>query len=113
MTNTTSFSRGQTVVVWLVVNNLGSDLNMLPQGPILWIEVDDSNNAPLTVQYHIGLLPGSGQVTREGFSVVLSYSPGVYVPTGTYKATGFVSDKMISQGGKFIAPQVSVTFTVS
>jgi len=113
MTNTTSFNKGQTVIVWVVVKNSGSDLNLLPQGPIIWVEVDDPGNHPLTVQYHIGTLLGGGQTTSEGFSVALSYGPGLTgIPTGTYKATGFVSDKMISQGGSFI-PSVSTTFTVS
>jgi len=111
--NTTSFTRGQTLIVWVVVNNSASNLDLLPQGPVIWVEIDDSNNAPLTVQYHLGIILG-GEVTREGFSVALSYGPGLSsgLPIGTYTATGFVSDKMISQGGRFIA-QVSTNFTVS
>jgi len=113
-TNKTTFSRGQTVIVWVAVRNLGSDLDLSPLGPIIWIEVDDPRIAPLTVQYHIGVLPGGGRVKREGFSVFLGYSPGfIEIPLGKYSASGFVSDKMISQGGSFFVPQVTITFNVT
>jgi len=112
--NMTTFKRGQTVIVWVTVRNLGSDLDLPPLGPITWVEVTDPRSAPFTVQFHIGVLPGGGRITRAGFNVRLDYGPGIVdIPTGTYRASGFVSDKMISQGGSFFAPQASATFEVS
>jgi len=113
-TNMTTFRRGQTIIVWVAVRNSGSDLDLSPLGPITWTEVVDPRNAPLTIQLHISVLLGGRRVTREGFSVLLGYGPGLTdIPLGMYKASGFVSDKMISQGGSFFAPQVSTTFEVS
>lgn len=112
--NMTTFKRGQTVIVWVAVRNLGSDLDLPPLGPIMWVEIADPRNAPFTVQFHIGVLLGGGRITRAGFNVRLDYGPGIVdIPTGTYRASGFVSDKMISQGGSFFAPQGSTTFEVS
>jgi len=112
--NMTTFKRGQTVIAWVAVRNLGLDVDLSPLGPITWVEVTDPRNAPFTVQFHIGVLLGGGRITRAGFNVRLDYGPGLTdIPTGTYKVSGFVSDKMISQGGSFFAPQVSTTFEVS
>jgi len=112
--NMTTFSRGQTIIVWVAVRNSGSDLDFSPLGPIIWIEVVDPRNSPFTVQFHIGVLLGGGRISRAGFSVLLAYGPGLTdIPLGRYKSNAFVSDKMIALGGSFFAPQVSTTFDVS
>ena len=92
----TSFSPGESFIVWIVVENTGADLS----GAIVWVEVDDPRGVPIQVSYQVGDLK-KGQTLTAGFSVSLPASG----PSGAYRVSGFVSDKMISAGGKFLATQ--------
>jgi len=99
-----AFSPGETLIVWVVVRNTGSPLE---RGTI-WAEVDDPGGVPLMVQFQITTI-GRGAEVRAGFSLMLS--TGAYL--GAYRVKAFVSDKMISEGGKFLANQISSFVVVS
>jgi uncharacterized membrane protein len=99
----TSFKPGETLIVWIVVQNSGADL---PSG-MIWVEVEDPNGVPVSVQFQIALIRRGSSVT-SGFSVTLSDSAAA----GTYEVKGFVSTGLISKGGKFLAAG-QAAFTVS
>lgn len=91
---TSDFSPGETLIVWLSVENFGANLT----GAYIWMEIDDPEGIPLFVHYDIDDLR-TGETATKGSSFT--------VPTaaakGTYVVRAFVSDKLISQGGKFLA----------
>jgi len=89
----TVFHPGETLIVWVEVVNTGADL----VDGIVWVQIVNPNGAPIGVYFHVGLI-GHGQTVKEGFSIILS----VNAPQGEYRVTSFVSDKMISEGGKFL-----------
>ncbi|MEM3463141.1 MAG: hypothetical protein QXJ15_05695, partial [Candidatus Bathyarchaeia archaeon] len=91
-----TFSPGETLIVWVVVRNAGAPLE---RGTI-WAEVDDPGGVPLMVQFQIAAI-GRGAEVKAGFSLTLSAD----AYPGAYKVKAFVSDKMISEGGKFLASQ--------
>ncbi|MEM2226593.1 MAG: MG2 domain-containing protein [Candidatus Bathyarchaeia archaeon] len=93
-----TFSPGETLIVWVVVRNAGAPLE---RGTI-WAEVDDPGSVPLMVQFQIAAI-GRGAEVRAGFSLTLSAE----AYPGAYRVKAFVSDKMISEGGKFLASQVA------
>ncbi len=97
------FSPGETLIVWVVVRNVGAPLE---RGTI-WAEVDDPGGVPLMVQFQITSM-GRGAEVKAGFSLTLSAD--AYF--GAYKVKAFVSDRMISEGGKFLASQV-MSFAVA
>lgn len=89
----TVFHPGETLIVWVEVVNTGADL----VDAIVWVQIINPNGAPIGVYFHVGLI-AQGQTVREGFSIFLSAD----APLGEYKVSSFVSDKMISEGGKFL-----------
>jgi len=89
----TVFRPGETLIVWVEVVNTGADL----VDGIVWVQIVGPNGAPIGVYFHVGLI-ARGQTVKEGFSMVLS----VNAPQGEYRVTSFVSDRMISEGGKFL-----------
>jgi hypothetical protein len=93
-----SFSPGETLIVWVIVRNSGASL----ERGVIWAEVDDPSGAPLMVQFQIGGI-GRGAEVRYGFSLTLSADAQL----GAYRAKAFVSDRMISEGGKFLASQAT------
>lgn len=93
------FSPGETLIVWVVVRNVGAPLDR----SVIWTEVDDPGGVPLMVQFQITAGMGRGAEVRAGFSLTLSAD--AYF--GAYKVKAFVSDKMISEGGKFLASEVA------
>ena len=94
-TRTTVLSRGQTVVVWVVIENSGATF----QG-VIWVQIVDPNGIPVSIQFQISPL-GSGQTVRVGIGLTLAPS----LTLGVYKADALVSDKLISQGGTFFASE--------
>jgi hypothetical protein len=96
------FSPGQTVLVWVVVENSGATF----QG-VIWLQVRDSNGTPIWIQFQISQL-GTGQTLRIAFGFQLTSS----VAAGLYNANALVSDKLISQGGSFFA-SASTQFAVA
>jgi len=87
------FKPGETLMVWVEVVNTGADL---VEG-IVWVQIIDPNGAPIKVDFHVGPI-ARGQTVKEGFSITLP----VEAPRGEYRVSGFVSDGMISEGGKFL-----------
>jgi hypothetical protein len=90
---TSTFTRGQTIWVWVVIQNIGATF----QG-VVWIQVRDPNGVPVQIQIHIATLNG-GETSKDG----LGFSLLRNATTGVYTVTALVSDKLISQGGTFLA----------
>jgi hypothetical protein len=88
-----TFSVGQTVTIWVVVQNVG----MTFQG-LVWVQVRDPNGVPVQIGIHIADLHTGETVTEGiGFTLLNNLTPGVY------RVDALVSDKLISQGGSFLA----------
>ncbi len=87
------FHPGDTLMVWVEVVNTGADL----VDGIVWVQIVDPNGVPIKVDFHVGTIAG-GQTVKEGFSIALS----IGAPEGDYRVTCFISNKMISEGGKFL-----------
>lgn len=90
---TSIFTRGQTIWIWVAIQNIG----VMFQG-IVWIQVRDPNGVPVQIQIHVTQLE-AGQTTRDSLGISL---PG-NAPIGVYTVNALVSDKLISQGGTFLA----------
>lgn len=89
----TVFHPGETLIVWVEVVNTGADL----VDGIVWVQIVSPNGVPVGVYFHVGLI-ARGQTVKEGFGITLPSN----APLGEYRVTGFVSDRMISEGGKFL-----------
>jgi len=87
------FTLGQTVVVWVVVENSGAAFE-----GVIWVQIRDPNGVPLAIQFHVSTLE-TGETVKEGFGFTLLTAPVL----GLYTANALVSDKLISQGGTFFA----------
>ena len=88
-----TFTSGQTIWVWVVIENFGATF----QG-VVWIQVRDPNGVPVQIQIHIAKL-GAGETVKDGLGFALPVPPTI----GVYTVTALVSDKLISQGGIFLA----------
>jgi hypothetical protein len=84
---------GQTVWIWVVVHNNGATF----QG-VVWVQVHDPNGVPVQIGIHIETL-NSGETIKDGLGFTL---PGNGAH-GVYRVDALVSDKLISQGGTFLA----------
>jgi len=87
------FHAGETVVVWVTITNTGADL----ENGMIWVQIVDPNNVPISVVVVIATLHHGEQV-KTGLQVVL----GSDSPTGIYTANTLVSNGKISEGGKFL-----------
>jgi len=87
------FTPGRTIWIWLVIQNIGPAF----QG-VIWIQVRDPSGIPVQIQIHVYSLE-AGQTVREnlGFSLLPNATIGVYT------VNALISDKLISQGGTFLA----------
>lgn len=90
---TSTFTEGQRIWIWVVIENIGATF----QG-VVWIQVRDPNGVPVQIQTHISTLDG-GETIKDGLSFTLSDHPTI----GVYTVNALVSDKLISQGGTFLA----------
>jgi len=97
------FTTGQTVLIWVVVENGGATL----ADGVVWLQVRDSNLTPIWIQIQISSL-GTGQTSQVAFGFLITPS----VASGLYTANALVSDKMISRGGTFLA-STSTEFAVT
>lgn len=88
------FAAGQTVLVWVVVENSGATLT----DGVVWVQVRDSNLTPIWIQIQVSTLE-TGQTSQVAFGFLITPS----VASGLYTANALVSDKMISRGGTFLA----------
>ena len=89
----TVFSPGQTVYVWVVIENVGPTFR-----GVIWVQVRDPNGSPVQVLMRISSLT-SRETVRDGFGFTLL---GKLTP-GLYTVSALVSDNLISQGGVFLA----------
>ncbi len=87
------FSAGQTVVIWVTVENIGPTF----QG-VVWVQIRNPNGIPISIQFRISSL-NSGETVKDGFGFTFLSKP----TPGVYTVNALVSDKMISQGGTFLA----------
>jgi hypothetical protein len=87
------FSTGQTVLVWVVVANSGAALD-----GVIWVQIRDSKGTPIWIQFQISRLE-TGQTGKLAFGFQATSAMGA----GLYTANVLVSDKLISQGGTFLA----------
>ena len=92
-TRTATFSAGQTVLVWVVVENSGATFE-----GVIWVQIRDPNGTPVWIQLQISQL-GTGQTIKVAFGFAITAN----MASGLYTANTLVSDKLISQGGTFLA----------
>jgi hypothetical protein len=90
---TSTFTSGQTVWIWVVIENIGATF----QG-VVWVQLREPNGVPVQIQTHVVQLQ-AGQSIKDGLGFSL---PG-NAPIGVYMANALISDKLISQGGTFLA----------
>lgn len=90
---TSTFSLGQTVFIWVVIQNIGSTFK-----GVIWVQVEDPSGIPVKIEIDIEPLQ-AGESLTKGIGFVLSGN----VPLGIYHVDALVSDKLISQGGTFLA----------
>jgi len=88
-----TFTGGQTVWVWVVIQNIGATF----QG-VVWVQVSDPNGVLVQIQVRTAQF-GAGQTIKEGLG--FSLPKGAVI--GVYTVNALVSDKLISQGGTFLA----------
>jgi hypothetical protein len=90
---TSTFSVGQTITIWVVIQNVGTTF----QG-LIWVQVRDPNGVPVQIGIHIANLH-TGETIKDGIGFTLSNN----ATPGVYRVDALVSDKLISQGGTFLA----------
>jgi uncharacterized membrane protein len=88
------FHPGESVVVWVLVNNSGANLN----GGVVWVEVTDPLGIPLMVTAF-----GSNIGYMEQTMVWVQLKLNQDATPGLYEINALVSTGYISKGGKFIA----------
>ena len=86
------FSVGQTILVWVILQNNGAQF----QG-VIWVQILDPNGTPQSIQLQISTLD-TGASVKIGFGFTASAN----LPRGIYVVNALVSDKLISQGGIFL-----------
>jgi hypothetical protein len=89
-----TFTVGQTIWVWVVIENVGS-----PFQGVVWIQVRDPNGVPVQIQMIHFARINSGETVKEP----LEFTLAAHSTNGVYTVNALVSDKLISQGGTFLA----------
>jgi uncharacterized membrane protein len=92
-TVSSEFRRGETVAVWVVIDNTGGDL----VDGNTWVEVLDPNNSPVSVAVVVVTIH-SGEEVRIGIQVILKPDAAV----GLYAVRIIVSNAPILGGGRFL-----------
>ncbi len=87
------FSADQTIFVWVTVQNNGAQF----QG-VIWVQILDPNGTPRSIQLQTYTIP-----TGASVKIRFSFTASVNLPRGIYGVNALVSDKLISQGGIFLA----------
>lgn len=87
------FSNSQTILFWVVLQNTGAPI----QG-MIWIQILDPRGTLVSIQLQISTL-----VTGATIKVAFGFTPSSNSLEGIYSANALVSDKLISQGGTFLA----------
>jgi uncharacterized protein YfaS (alpha-2-macroglobulin family) len=91
--NRSSFNLGETVIVRAVVQNGGAEL----EKGMIWVEVSTPDGVPIPPVF-VETKIKRGEMVTVGVSTPLSDDADL----GEYTANSYVSNKMISQGGKFL-----------
>jgi uncharacterized protein YfaS (alpha-2-macroglobulin family) len=86
------FAPGETVVITVVVVNSG--LRLI--NGMVWVQVIDPNGVPVSITRLTATLQGTIELS---VFIVLSSNTAV----GVYQVNAFVSDNLISRGGRFLA----------
>jgi len=97
------FSPGETVSVVLDINNGGAELD-----GIIWIEVEDDNGVPLQILMIQNVIKNTVKDDEGPIIIRISFKLSDQASSGSYSMKGYVSDKMISDGGKFLASDQGV-----
>ncbi|MCW4033396.1 MAG: hypothetical protein NWF08_08435 [Candidatus Bathyarchaeota archaeon] len=97
------FSPGETVNVVLDINNGGDELN-----GIIWIEIEDDNGVPLQILMIQNVIKNTVKDDEGPIIIRISFKLSDQASSGSYSMRGYVSDKMISEGGKFLASDQGV-----
>jgi hypothetical protein len=92
-TVSSEFRRGETVALWVAINDSGSDL---VHGNT-WVEVLDPNNSPISVTVLVVTIH-SGEGVMIGVQVILKPDAAA----GLYKVEIVVSNAPIMGGGRFL-----------
>jgi hypothetical protein len=92
-TVSSEFRRGETVAVWVAVDDRGGDL----VDGNTWVEVLDPNNSPISVAVVVVTIH-SGEEVRIGIQVILKPDAAV----GLYVVRIIVSNAPILGGGRFL-----------
>jgi hypothetical protein len=92
-TVSSEFRPGETVAVWVAINDSGGDL----VDGNTWLEVLDPNNSPISVAVLVATIH-SGQQVTIGTQVILKSD----APAGLYTVRIVVSNAPISSGGRFL-----------
>jgi uncharacterized membrane protein len=92
-TVSSEFRPGETVAVWVAINDTGGDL----VDGNTWLEVLDPNNSPISVAVIVVTIHSGEQVTI-GTQVILKPDAAL----GLYTVRFVVSNAPISSGGKFL-----------
>ncbi|HXY83569.1 MAG TPA: MG2 domain-containing protein [Candidatus Saccharimonadales bacterium] len=87
------FSNSQTILFWVVLQNTGASI----QG-MIWIQILDPKGTLVSIQLQISTL-----ATGATVKVAFGFTPSSTSLEGIYSANALVSDKLISQGGTFLA----------
>ncbi|WP_455278042.1 MG2 domain-containing protein, partial [[Eubacterium] cellulosolvens] len=91
--NRSSFNPGETVIVRVIVQNGGAEL----EKGMIWVEVSTPDGVPIPPVF-VETKIKRGEMVTVGVSTALSDDAN----SGQYTANSYVSNKMISQGGKFL-----------
>ena len=91
------FSPGETVSVNLDIDNGGADLD-----GIIWIEVEDQNDIPIQVIMIENMIKNTVKDGEGPITIRISLKLSDEASSGSYLMRGYVSDKMISEGGRFL-----------
>ena len=97
--NRSSFNPGETVIVTVVVQNGGAEL----EKGMIWVEVSTPEGVPLPPVF-VEQKIKRGEVVIVGVGTPLSDDAN----SGQYTANSYVSNKMISQGGKFLTKSKTI-----
>jgi uncharacterized membrane protein len=92
-TLSSQFRRGETLAVWVAINDSGGDL----VDGNTWVEVLDPNNSPISVAVVVVTIH-SGEDVRIGIQVILKPD----APSGLYTVRIVVSNAPILGGGRFL-----------
>jgi len=97
--NRSSFNQGETVIVRVVVQNGGAEL----EKGMIWVEVSTPDGVPIPPVF-VETKITRGEIVTVGVSTPLSDDADL----GQYTANSYVSNKMISQGGKFLTKSKTI-----